>query len=268
MKEKNEEDESEESEENSYENNNNNNNIHINNYNYNIKTPKTNFNKYINNKDDYFNKEETSSNNSNNISFSPKKTKLSSNINSMKMISRNPNYNNKYNLNKNVFIPLNVMNLVAFINNSQTKEHNVPLSSLDTLSVIKPENNLNQNINLLNQAQSIININNANNDASKVMKLYKTNYSKLKNDEILSKTAFGKEPISPIPLKEEINYNNYNNSSFEEPNNKQENLNQINNMEFSTNFNGASPNFKFIHFNNVMYRKKSNNKINNFNNNN
>ena len=53
----------------------------------------------------------------NNQKFSPKKTYLSHNI------SRNPNLFN-YNKNKKLFIPINVMNIVSFINSKKNDFNN------------------------------------------------------------------------------------------------------------------------------------------------
>ena len=234
------------------------------------------FNNTINKKNssNISNKNSYSKNNSKgeiNFSFSPQKTKLSSD--SIKTVSRNPNYNSNYNLNKKVFVPLNVMNLVSFIN-SQIRENNISLSALEALSTTKREDNLNGSKKfVLNKNQSIINFNNNKNDSEVILKKYKQNYQKLKNEDILSKTAFGEENLSPQKNNNYNNYyseennnnyndynnndDNYNNNNLDYDNNKQKNVNSINNIDSKNNINGGNSKIKYIIFNNFMQRKEN-----------
>ena len=191
-------------------------------------------------------------NNYNNYKFSPKKTKL--NNYDTETISRNPNLNN-YSKNKKFYIPINVMNLVSFIN-SQTNENN---NSIPTLNILSKINNLENNITTNNNMNKYIPQHSLNNnfEDDEILKKYQQNYNSLKNQEILRQSAFTTQPFSPIT---NINNNNIINN-FSVPydiNNK----NKINNNNYKTfnnfnnNYNQNNSSLKFVSFNNVVTRKK------------
>ena len=251
---------------------NNNNNIYKNNYNniYNknhnnnfVKrnqtyfVPNNNLNNNFNNINKYY---------SNDINFSPKKTNLSRQTS--QPISRNPNYFN-YAKNKKVFIPLNIMNLVSFIN-SQTNENINSIPVLDILTKIKSLNNpLTQN-NQLKKSKNQIFFDNKNTENLDILKRYKENYNQMKNEEILAKSAFDIEPSSPINKKNSNDFNKFSlpyNNKYNITENNFKNLNNFNNKNnaFISNnnntFNKSNSGQKMIVFNNTL-RKTNSKKIN------
>ena len=207
-------------------------------------------------------------NNNSDYSFSPKKTKL--NKYESDTISRNPNLNN-YSKNKKFSIPINVMNLVSFIN-SQTNENN---NSIPTLNILSKINNLdNIQNNNMNKYIPQLSLNN-NFEDGEILKKYQQNYNYLKNQEILRQSAFTTQPFSPI-----TNNNNNNNNQFNQFSLPYglSNKNKINNNGFNAlnnfnNINQDNSSLKFVQFNNVLTKKKkppknmkikSNGNINNY----
>ena len=203
-----------------------------------------------NNKKDNYN---NSNNNDNNYNFSPKKTKLN-NFESDE-ISRNPNLNN-YSKNKKFSIPINVMNLVSFIN-SQTNENN---NSIPTLNILSKINNLdNIKNNNMNKYIPQLSLNN-NFEDGEILKKYQQNYNSLKNQEILRQSAFTSQPFSPITnVKNDNNLNHFSVPYSLNNKNKINNngLNTFNN--FNNNFNNINQDnssLKFVQFNNILTKKK------------
>ena len=199
----------------------------------------------------------------NDINFSPKKTNLSENI------SRNPNLMN-YNKNKKLFITINVMNLVSFIN-SQKNDFNNSITALNIFPKIrtfkeKELSDFDQNTN--NQISKNVNIFAENKD---LFQNIEQNYNQDKNMGILEKTALSDEVIPYFP--DGNNNNNENNNNFFNNNNYTNNVNQNNysvsyyknkitfenNNDidyFNSNNNKGNNNNKFIKFNNFMFTKK------------
>ena len=201
----------------------------------------------------------------NDINFSPKKTNLSENI------SRNPNLMN-YNKNKKLFIPINVMNLVSFIN-SQKNYFNNSITALNIFPKIrtfkeKELSDFDQNTN--NQISKNVNIFAENKD---LFQNIEQNYNQDKNIGILEKTALSDEVIPYFPNGNFNNNNLENNNNFFNNNNYTNNVNQNNysvsyyknkitfenNNDidyFNSNNNKGNNNNKFIKFNNFMFTKK------------
>ena len=201
----------------------------------------------------------------NDINFSPKKTNLSENI------SRNPNLMN-YNKNKKLFIPINVMNLVSFIN-SQKNDFNNSITALNIFPKIrtfkeKELSDFDQNTN--NQISKNVNIFAENKD---LFQNIEQNYNQDKNMGILEKTALSDEVIPYFPNGNFNNNNLENNNNFFNNNNYTNNVNQNNysvsyyknkitfenNNDidyFNSNNNKGNNNNKFIKFNNFMFTKK------------
>ena len=153
-------------------------------------------------------------------------------------ISRNP-YLNNYSKNKKIFIPMNVLNLVSFINSQKNDTQNSILA-INILTKIQPLNENSSNNNLKS-----IHINNINKEGEPNI------------HGILHQTAFGNN------LKSSKKINNINNNdafslSFHNNNNKTNN-NFDNKLKiqstFNQNNNGLNPNLKFVHFNNIMVKK-------------
>ena len=212
-------------------------------------------------------------NKSKGIKFSPKKTKLSKNI--PKNFSRNPNLFN-YSKNKKLFIPINVMNLVSFINSERNEAKN-SIPAINILSKIKPINK-GENQNYFNKSKPPIN-NNGQTEGKAILQNYQQNYVQNKNSEILRQSAFNNGPISPIlnNNNNDNNINNFNNINsnkninyFSVPyNNNKNNIVQKNMDNFNLNYNNENSSLKFVHFNNIMLKKRNSyGNFNNLNNNN
>jgi len=168
---------------------------------------------------------------------------------------------------------MSVMNLVSFIN-SQTNENINSIPALNILTKIKSSNNtINQN-NIMNKSSTQISLDNSDLENSKILKKYEENYTQMKNEAILAKSAFDIEPLSPVSQKNKNDFENFtipynNNYNITENNFKSlNNFNNIKNYNNMNNINKSSPNKKIIIFNNTMKKSNNNKKYNMKNNSN
>ena len=176
----------------------------------------------------------------NNQKFSPKKTYLSHNI------SRNPNLFN-YNKNRKLFIPINVMNIVSFIN-SKKNDVNNSITALNIFHKIgKKFSNNNPNI-----GKQMFQNNNIVEENKVILQNSENDYNPYKNNGILEKTALSTQEIPYFQ-----NGNNYNNKL-------ENNNNFINNNDYFNNKN--EDNFSVSYHNNKLIYEKINNESDNLNN--
>ena len=160
----------------------------------------------------------------NNSKFSSKRVKLNRGFS--ENISRNPNLNN-YSKNKKLFIPINVMNLVSFIN-SKTNNADNSISTLSIISKIQSYNG-NWNNNLKNNNVSKVSLNNNSDSEGEEILKKKEDNNYLNDNNILAQTASSKEEESPFSIKNDLNQNfvSFNNNWINKDNQYNNNLNSI-----------------------------------------